>query len=246
MHMGASNTSVIGRLLEEISWETAARYRQGGRGFENVLTAEVLAGLDFLPRAHFLGALLRHASGADSVRVHSAGDAEAIDISFLPGDLRINGTGETDDSFRVQPDALFISSDVYAIVEAKRIRSNAFQIEQLAREYVAAISNAGTRKPLVFLLGAAPPVKVKGSGRLTIEQAVERYLEVVLHRAGDTGYVKADLLARIPDVFCWITWDDVAACIASQAGSFRNPDPSVERSVGRLSGHVLDAITWHS
>lgn len=246
MDLGGPHTSVIGRLLEEISWETATRYRQGGRGFENVLTAEVLAGLDFLPRAHFLGSLLRHARGADVVRSNLADDAEAIEISFLPGDLKINGTGETDDSFRVQPDALFTSSEVYAIVEAKRIRSNAFQVEQLAREYVAAISNAGPRKPIVLLLGAAPPVRVKGHGRLTIEEAVERYLDVVLQRAGDIGYLKADLLARIPEVFCWITWDDVAACTASQANSFRSPDLSVVRSVDRLSNHVLNSIRWHS
>lgn len=111
---------------------------------------------------------------------------------------------------------------------------------------MAAISNAGPRTPLVLLLGAAPPVKVKGLGRLTIEEAVERYLEVVLQRAGDIGYLKADLLSRIPGVFCWITWDDVAACIASQANSFRSPDPSVVRSVDRLSNHVLNSIRWHS
>ncbi len=58
-HDGATNTSIIGRLLEEISWEgNAAPYRRGGRGRENVLTAEVMASLDLLPRTHFLAEVL--------------------------------------------------------------------------------------------------------------------------------------------------------------------------------------------
>ncbi|MBD2648195.1 hypothetical protein H6G92_18560, partial [Nostoc foliaceum FACHB-393] len=47
-----SNSRVIGRLLQELSWvgSTIKEYRDGGRGFENVLTAEVFLALDFLPR----------------------------------------------------------------------------------------------------------------------------------------------------------------------------------------------------
>jgi hypothetical protein len=60
------NTSVLGRLLEELSWEGSSirRYRHGGRGYDNVLTAEVLLALDFLPRQAFLGAVLRVAHGS--------------------------------------------------------------------------------------------------------------------------------------------------------------------------------------
>lgn len=59
------NASVIGRLLEEISWEgaTVRKYRAGGRGLENVLTAEVLLPLSYLPRTAFLGPVLRTARG---------------------------------------------------------------------------------------------------------------------------------------------------------------------------------------
>lgn len=46
--------TLIGRLLHEISWEGNARpYREGGRGRENVLTAEVFLVLDFLPAQLF-------------------------------------------------------------------------------------------------------------------------------------------------------------------------------------------------
>ncbi|HEV8555564.1 MAG TPA: hypothetical protein VGR06_04100 [Actinophytocola sp.] len=58
---------MVGRLLEELSWEgpRVRQYRFGGRGLENVLTAEVLTALDFLPRRGFLGAVLAAAHGAD-------------------------------------------------------------------------------------------------------------------------------------------------------------------------------------
>jgi hypothetical protein len=60
-----ANASVIGRLLEEISWEgrRVRNYRSGGRGMENVLTAEVMLGLYYLPRRPFLGEVIRSARG---------------------------------------------------------------------------------------------------------------------------------------------------------------------------------------
>lgn len=44
--------STLGRLLQELSWvgSNIRAYRNGGLGFENVLTAEVLTVLDYLPR----------------------------------------------------------------------------------------------------------------------------------------------------------------------------------------------------
>jgi len=60
--------TTINRLLAEVSWEGSkiANYKvgkahEGGRGFENVLTAEVFNALDFLPREHFLGSILASA-----------------------------------------------------------------------------------------------------------------------------------------------------------------------------------------
>lgn len=55
-----SNSRVIGQLLQHISWvgNTVKAYRNGGQGFEDVLTAEVFLALDFLPRQSFLGAVI--------------------------------------------------------------------------------------------------------------------------------------------------------------------------------------------
>jgi hypothetical protein len=87
-------------------------------------------------------------------------------------------------------------------LEAERIRSSSFQAEHLAREYVALLNEAGERIPLLLLiLGSDPPVPVKGAGRLSIEEAVELSLDAVLTRYPDGAYDRAELLARIPDVF---------------------------------------------
>lgn len=81
----------LSRLLEEISWEgrSVVKYRDGGRGKENVLTAEVLTALDYLPRSAYLGAVLRHAHGAPAAVARAAGEAEEAEIVFLPEEFAL-------------------------------------------------------------------------------------------------------------------------------------------------------------
>jgi hypothetical protein len=83
-HENDSDHSVLGRLLDEISWEgrSVRGYRGGGRGRENVLTAEVMTALDFLPRASFLGAVLDNAQGADAARAVLASEIEEAELVF--------------------------------------------------------------------------------------------------------------------------------------------------------------------
>jgi len=82
--------SAIARLLEELSWggkQGADRLRGGGRYLENVLTAEVLQALDFLPRNAFLAQIFRAASGADLARERHAAAAEDATVTVLPGPM---------------------------------------------------------------------------------------------------------------------------------------------------------------
>src|SRR5882672_458590 len=125
----AKSPSLIGRLLEEISWGNAVHYRDGGQGFENVLTAEVLQALDFLPRTSFLGRILGSLDGeALPAATLLAQESEAISFSFLPGDLPLNESrSAVDGQLVVQPDAVLTSPSVYCLVEAKRIRRGSFQ-----------------------------------------------------------------------------------------------------------------------
>ncbi len=131
--------SVLGRLLEELSWagKTIKDYRRHGRGFENVLTAEVLAALDFLPRAAFLREVLRAAYGADAARAAVAAEIEAAEVTLLPQEFVIPAHGaERSGGIVVQPDGIISSDSCFTLVEAKRIRTTSFQPEQLSREYI--------------------------------------------------------------------------------------------------------------
>ncbi|MEU4746203.1 hypothetical protein AB0G02_37880, partial [Actinosynnema sp. NPDC023658] len=118
------NTSVLGRLLDEISWEGASvrHYRDGGRGRENVLTAEVLTALDFLPRRAFLGAVLDNAHGADQARLTASREVEDAELVFLPDEVVLNPDGRSrGDRLIVQPDATITTPSAHVLIEAKRI-----------------------------------------------------------------------------------------------------------------------------
>ncbi|MDQ0260441.1 hypothetical protein J2W20_002345 [Sinomonas atrocyanea] len=195
-----SNTSFIGRLLEEISRETAVRYRSGGRRLENVLTAEVLMPLSYLPRDVFLGEVLRSANGADAARALAAAEIEAAEVGLLPGELTPL-LGVT-----VQPDAELSGPSSYVLIEAKRQGRSSFQPTQLAKEFVAAKAAAADRRPLVLLiLGAPPPAAVRGYGSLMPEDAVADYLPAVTGTPAaetDRDAVTREAL----DTIAWTTW----------------------------------------
>lgn len=241
-----ASSSMVGKLLEEISWERAKNYRAGGKGRENVLTAEVLMGLDFLPREEFLGHIFRSAHGADETRSILAAEVEDLQMQFLPGDFQLRcGNGKR--HLTVQPDAIFETPNTYTLVEAKRIRYGSFQPEQLAREYLALMSNAGSSRPLLLLLGVAPPVRVKGAGLIEVREAVSTFLRPVLERLGAESMPPEDeLLERIPEIFCWISWPELDECIAQTASTYAAAHPSSEASVRRIAAFVRNAIAWHA
>lgn len=247
--MEASSTassSIVGKLLEEISWETARAYRSGGQGRENVLTAEVLVGLDFLPRTHFLGGVIQAAHGAEEARKRLAAEVEDLQMHFLPGDFRLGPEGRKA-KLVVQPDAVFETPSTYTLVEAKRIRYGSFQPEQLAREYVMLMSKANSAAPILLLLGVTPPVRVKRNGQLEISEAVGKFLGPVLERVGDPALPsEAELMARLPEVFCWISWPELDQCVREAARNYLAGHPSGAASVQRIAAFIQNAVAWHA
>lgn len=241
----ATNTSIVGRLLEEISWEgrSVRFYRGGGRGRENVLTAEVMISLDFLPRTHFLAEVLRCAAhGAESALGGVAAQIEDCGISLLPPQLTLQPAGIV-----VQPDALLETSGGYVLVEAKGLRRASFGPQQLAREYLAVIREAGTRDPvLLLILGSPPPFTVQGHGPKDVRQAISESLPAVLHKTGADDEHLDDLVKRIPEVVSWITWADIESIVVRQMSSVKVEDPSLHRTVERLVTAVSTAIAIHS
>lgn len=238
--------SPVARLLEEISWERATAYREGGRGRENVLSAEVLMALDHLPRGHFLGSIVREAQGADETRMLLATEVEQAHLEFLPGDLAISPAAAGQRSVYTQPDALISSPSVYLLIEAKRIRSSSFQPKQLAQELLAVLQHAGARRPLILLLGVEQPVLVRGSSRMTINDAVSRSMAAVVEESGNRQWEPQELTAMVNEVFCWISWPRIDGVVRRQAAAFESSDPSVQASVRRLAQSITSAIAWHS
>jgi hypothetical protein len=173
-------------------------------------------------------------------------EIEEAEIRFLPGDMTLAPNWTGNDQLMVQPDALITSPSSFVLVEAKRVRSSSFQPEQLAREYVATMAHAGTRTPLILLLGAKPPVLVRGRGRMRLEDAISSELESVLRRANNEQLALEMLVERIPDVFRWINWPELSDVIRTQTAAFSTTDPSVNASVHRLAKSICSSITWHS
>lgn len=236
------NSSPLGRLLEEISWEGNAKpYREGGRGRENVLTVETLTPLNYLPRAHFLGQVILAAHGAQEARRDLVKEIERAELSLLPGDVTLGRSG-----VRVQPDATINGHDSYALVEAKRIRRATFQTDQLAREYVAALQEAQGRRPLLLLvLGSPPPVLVRGyEERVEIPAAIATRLTNVAARE-ELGLTDDQLIAKIPEVTAWITWSEIRAVVVRARERFPS-EPAFDGTLRRLCEAVLTAIDWHS
>lgn len=244
-----ARSSVLGRLLEELSWsgKLIRHYRDGGQGFENVLTAEVLTALDFLPRSAFLGAVLSAAHGADGARAQVAAEIEDAELTLLPDELQLPSAAGQRSMLIVQPDGLMVSPSCVVLLEAKRIRRSSFQVEQLAREYVALMCEAAGRTPLMLLiLGEPPPVAVKGRGRVSIADAVSAPLSSVLDRTENDQLTAASLIDQLPEVAAWITWAELDSVVQAQRATFQAVDPSVASSIGRLTAAVSEAISRHA
>jgi hypothetical protein len=100
------------------------------------------------------------------------------------------------------------------MIEAKRICTSTFQPEQLATEYVALMRATRNRTPLLLLiLGSAPPVAVRGLGRMRIEDAISLHLRSVLERTEDHELDESFLKQCVPEVLAWITWQELGGVV---------------------------------
>lgn len=246
-----SPPSMVGRLLMSVSWQNATWYRYGGRGREEVLLLEVLQALDLLPRTAFLGNILgTRTHGASQAVQRLAREVERVALTLSPFDLFIDeyiASGIWKRS--VQPDALLESTNVYCVLEAKRIKTGSFQYEQLAREFLVARTYAKevNKTPLLLLvLPAAPPVRVKakdkGTAMLSLRDAVEQPLRELLSRAVPAYGQFDELVADLDSIIAYTTWNEIDAAVSDALQSFRSEDPSVAAAVGRIVGTLSSAI----
>lgn len=239
--------SPIPRLLVSMSWLKAPWLRRGGQGWENVLVTEVMQGLDFLPRSDFLGAVLRAGVGADDVRLRLASETEDAVLALQPRSTWLAGADGVS-KVEVQPDARIESPSVLGLVEAKRIKPGKFQREQLARSYLAALTEGrrtGRRSLLLLVIPKAPPVQVDGHGSMNIRDAIEEFLPVVLGRVAPSGLDATSLSRDIESTVAWVTWPQIEAVVRAGKLKRRSGDASTLAALNRVATAVLDAIHFH-
>ena len=252
MKIEGNNPRVLGRLLEELSWvgQKIKEYRQGGRGFENVLTAEVLQSLDFLPRQSFLGEIVKASHGALEARIKLQQEIEEVEFTLLPGNFYLIPSASVHrNGLAVQPDGIIQTPSTFVVLEAKRIRRSSFQAEQLAREFVLVMKEASERnsQPILWLiLGSEPPVLIRGHGRQDPIDAIEIYLESVLERSENNAFEKSELLQEAHKVVCWTTWQTISDVVSEQLANLYIPDKSIKNCVERLANSIVQSIAWHS
>jgi len=244
--------SAISRLLEELSWggkQGADRLRGGGRYLENVLTAEVLQALDFLPRTAFLAQVFRAASGADRAREVHAAAAEDATVTVLPGPMACAALDPASRTgIEIQPDAIVASPTTYALVEAKHNVTGTFGPHQLARELAHTLLIAPPRVPLLLLiLHRPPPIRVQTRGVLCVTEAVSLSIDdvlSVLHAEGHT-LSRDEVLDRAPASVAWTTWSTLRDSLGEAVEAFGDGDASIDTAIGRIAGGAIRAIEWH-
>jgi hypothetical protein len=235
--------SVIGHLLEELSWSgrKIKEVRGGGRGIENVLTAEVLQALDFLPRTAFLGAALRTAhAGSSLLKETLLAEVEHAALTVLPGSMDL--FDQVKPPRVVQPDVVISTARAYCLVEAKGLGQSSFQACQLARELALAHQDAAGKMPaLILILKTPPPIRIRGQGCFEIQAAIEANLIQVV-----SDDVRRKLIcSQIAETVLWITWSEIASAVSGSLQDFKTDVPSTHACVARLAGALLSAIRWH-
>lgn len=213
--------SIIGRLVEEISWagQNVKKYRNGGVGYEIVLTGEILQALDLLPRKKYLSEIIRKSHGryskAKSALIEEIEDAQ---FTFLPGNHYLKPSLDSHQkALAVQPDAVINTPKVFTLVEAKRLKTSSFMPQQLAREYVITTRNCKDRLPfLLLILGKEPPMRVNGHGRMEIKENILLHLEEVIEFAENYPFSFDEAKDMIDDVVSWITWNEIQDIVNEQ------------------------------
>ena len=246
-----SRLSVIGSLLSELSWEglSIKKYRDGGQGLENVLSAEVLQILDFLPREEFLGEIIKHLhinnKNLTDVLFKEIEDAS---MNLFPENYYLKAKPKSHQTgISVQPDGIVETNSIYGLLELKRIRSSSFQPLQLAREFYLVTREAKEKIPIMILVIAKePPVPVRTIGRVGLVSYIQKTLPEVYSSADSHHLSLIQLQDMVEDHISWITWSEIRTIISNLKEKHQSNNTSIDASITRLCDTLINAIDFHS
>lgn len=98
---------------------------------------------------------------------------------------------------------------------------------------------------LVLILGKEPPIQIQGIGLRTIEAAIGGNLESVYQKA-NSPFSLPELESRVKETVAWITWSDIAKIVKQQLETYQPQSKSVDGTVKRLAGNVIQVIDQHT
>jgi hypothetical protein len=209
----------------------------------------VFQALDFVPRKHFLGAVIESVNGLEEACKKQLSDlVENAHIRILSHEYYLCPSRKAyQDKVAVQPDVLIETLNTLVLVEAKRIRPSSFQREQLARELVVLAQQCGEKTPILLLvLGEAPPVKVERVGRVGVSEAVRARLRGVFDRTENVIQSWERIDAMVDGAIGWVTWRGIAETIKAQLTTFHVGCPSTEAATRRVADTLTNAVARHS
>lgn len=243
--------TIIGRLLSEVSWagRTIKDYREGGAGYENVLTAEVFQLLDFLPRTEFLMEVLKSVHMQNEYKYSiSSTEVEAMNLDILPGNYYLKKEYTSHQTgMPVQPDGLLESNKKYIMLEAKRIKRSSFQKRQLAKEFYLMTREMKDREPLLFVvLGKEPPVSIAGKGRRSLVEDILIELDGVHKEAKNHPLSLYEIKELVNQSVGWITWTEILSICNNQLSKLKYCNESMRNSVKRMIVELEKIIDRHS
>jgi hypothetical protein len=68
-----------------------------------------------------------------------------------------------------------------------------------------------------------------------------------MERVGDQVLpAESELMARIPDVFCWLSWPELDQRIREAANTYVSGHASGDASVQRIASFIHNAVAWHA
>ena len=243
--------TMIGRILSEVSWtgKNVKGYRDGGAGYENVLTAEVFQLLDFLPRSVFLNKVLQNVNMLNGNKYKiSTDNSEKMNLDILPGNYYLKEKYNSHQTgMPVQPDGILESDELYIMLEAKRIKSSSFQPQQLAKEFYLMTREMQDKKPLLLIvLGKKPPVLIKGKGRRAIADDILLEIDSISQKANYHPLTNDQIESLVKDSVGWITWDEVLKICKEQLTLIDSDNSTYTNSIKRMVQELDKVVKRHS